>query len=213
MKIYGFIHVGIINNWEPILKEQIRKINKGLYTTSEEIYIGSTGDRSKLLQLEFENKYKFINEAHPFEAGEIPTLNSLHDFCLNTECYVWYIHTKGVTRPDNVCVQDWRKCMEYFVVKKYKNCISSLQCHDACGVLWYDKDDPRLPYQAGNKPHFSGNFWWARSDYIRSLPKLENNRREAEFLVGTNNPKIKCFHYSYLDHYKTRYPASNYIKF
>ena len=32
--------------------------------------------------------------------------------------------------------------------------------------------------------HYSGNFWWARNDYIASLPKCEDTRKAPESFIN-----------------------------
>ena len=54
--------------------------------------------------------------------------------------------------------------MEYFNITRFQDCIEHLCYYDVCGVNWHD-----WPY-----PHFSGNFWWANSEYVAGLPPLSD---------------------------------------
>ena len=54
--------------------------------------------------------------------------------------------------------------MTYFILEKMEICINEIyNGYDAVGVDWNE-----IP----NK-HFSGNFWWASSEYIKSLPPAD----------------------------------------
>ena len=114
---------------------------------------------------------------------------------------MWYIHTKGVTAPNNPNQRDWRKYMEYFTIERYEDCIKALETYDVCGVNWHP------PLWDVKNYHFSGNFWWARAEYIKNLPpiNLDGDRHEAESFLGYGNPRVKCLHESDIDHY--RYPC------
>jgi hypothetical protein len=122
---------------------------------------------------------------------EFDTLNLLHNYCKdNLNEKVCYVHTKGVTTPNNECINDWRKYMSYFALDKYKDCLSKLDEYDTCGV-----DLVNIPTK-----HYSGNFWWARADYIASLksPKdielLISERHKCEFWICSGQSKK---HYSF----------------
>ena len=56
-----------------------------------------------------------------------------------------------------------------------------------------------------NPKHFSGNFWWADSQYISELPdlieKTENvNPNDAEYWLCKNNPSVYELHNSKINH-------------
>jgi len=87
------------------------------------------------------------------------------------------------------CVNDWREYMEYFIIDKFDSCLFLLsKDYDACGVNLVD--DPSW--------HFSGNFWWAKSDYIKKLPAIDSLDREfrwnAELWIGAAGGKLKSLH-------------------
>ena len=45
-----------------------------------------------------------------------------------------------------------------------------------------------------NPPHFSGNFWWANSDYLKNLPKITTENyaelNRGEFWILSNTDKV-----------------------
>jgi hypothetical protein len=81
--------------------------------------------------------------------------------------------------------------MEYFVLENWRSCVTCLEGHDTVGVQW-----TTVP-----RPHYSGNFWWADSRYLRRLPRPDElpeaarrDRRGAEFWIGCGGPRAKCLH-------------------
>ena len=130
--------------------------------------------------------------------AEIPTLNSLREHSLSEDFNVLYIHTKGVAYLEKgntkEIVMYWRKYMEHFCIGKWKECLNALDEYDAAGCEFYGSNK----HFSGNvnPPHFSGNFWWARSSYLRTLPRVEDvilpeihsaERMKAEFWIGSSN--------------------------
>ena len=49
--------------------------------------------------------------------------------------------------------------MEYFLFNKSNDAINKLKTNDAVGVAF-----EKIPTN-----HFSGNFWWSKSEYIKTL--------------------------------------------
>lgn len=180
--MYIFYHVFTVNHWKEILLEQLDRMEKA--GMLEDAASGGTkhlfvsGDLEKVAELAGEG-WIYHNST-----GEPDTLNQLRGIIPDDDVSL-YIHTKGVTRLDfKQNSTDWRKFMEYFVLDKWRDCVSALVEYDACGVnYWSDHE----------KPHFSGNFWWAKNSYLKTLPPVSSNRLDAEFWVGRNNPNVKCF--------------------
>ena len=148
---------------------------------------------------------------------EMPTLIRLKEFCDQSteETYVLYIHHKGVTHPDNPCVSDWRTLMTFFMIDNWKMAIKFLNDgYDTVGVN----------YRQNPNPHYSGNFWWTKSSYVKRLQELtlpscvnyksqldlkllypEVHRFDSEMWVCSANPNAKCVHESGVNHYIQRY--------
>ncbi len=84
--------------------------------------------------------------------------------------------------------------MEALVLDNHPACLEILDTHDVCGGGW------QLEGFGDRRPHFSGNFWWANSDYVKTLPPpLSLNRfdrYQAEFWIGSG-PAIRPFGFEY----------------
>ena len=208
-----FIHCGNTDEkYIPIMDEYFKAIEKSVYKDKVNIIVSCVGTKRDNEPWFQENYY-----SDNFIEGELFTLKKLKLFCdnLNSNIPVAYINTKGTFNGfNNPCIIDWRQYMTYFILEKMEICINEIyNGYDAVGVDWNE-----IP----NK-HFSGNFWWASSEYIKSLPpadlektfihNLPTERHFAEFWIGCNSPKIKCLHNSNIDVYYRhiqRYPRINY---
>jgi len=142
---------------------------------------------------------------------EFPTLQMLEQFCLyNQDYYVLYLHTKGVSRKEP-SIKDWRECMLYWLVERWKECVEKLKDNDTVGICRVNS-----PF-----PHYQGNFWWARSDYILNLGNIKDikipenkfnitERHQAEFwLLGAEGKHYSPYHHK-INPYKENNPRKNY---
>jgi hypothetical protein len=198
MKKYGIYHIFCDNDWRVIFDDQINSlINNNILNNIEKLYLTIIYKNQedldyisgKIQGLNIEISYK-TNKSDEYE---FPALNFIKELSEKNDCYLFYIHTKGVSINEKnmswyhgskdikhlkECVNDWRKFMEYYIIENSKLCLNVLEDFDACGVNLIES-----PYK-----HFSGNFWWSKSDYIKKLPKLNtiNNKHRwnAEFWVG-----------------------------
>ena len=62
----------------------------------------------------------------------------------------------------------------------------------------------------GHPPHWSGNFWWAKSNYIAKLPECGHLYYDPEFWLHQLNPTFFELHNSGVNHYQSRYPIESY---
>ena len=61
--------------------------------------------------------------------------------------------------------------------------------------------------------HFSGNFWWATSEYLKNLYEFNEtnvNKMDAEKWLFSNNPIYYEMHNSRINHYNIPYPKDKY---
>jgi hypothetical protein len=218
LPIFGFMHVALLPGWRAIVEEQLLKLQvSGLYDKSQRIFIGLVGKPREALDLEDE-KVRVACWNADVTVGEVPTLDHLHGFCQSHECRVFYIHTKGVSRQSE-STRDWRHLMEHFVITRHEECLQTLDTHDACGVNWHGTP----------LPHFSGNFWWTHSHYVRTLPSLATHAEacarihvgdctipdwwSCEFWIGAHpKARIANLHESGVNHYDVPYPLSRYTE-
>lgn len=203
-KIYGFHHICFDKNGKEVFEEQLGKIKEsGLYNASETIFCSVLGERNNYT---FPTKYKIIYESVKSTSYERPILEYMYKHSKDNEGKYWYIHTKGISHHGKSTyprVEDWRKYMEFFVIKRWRRCASDLDNYDIAGVNYMS-----------NPCHFSGNFWWARAKYVRNnKPNFKGvDYYETEMWLSKGNPAPVgiSYHSSNTMHYEKTYPASKY---
>jgi len=147
-------------------------------------------------------KIKVIQYSSNVSTFELETINLIKTFSEKQNCEILYLHTKGVTNnaPN---IKDWTSMMLYFLVEKSNQCIEHLKEYDAVGCNLSTNT---------KTPHFSGNFWWSTSSYIKTLPYVHTTtKHDAEWWILRNHTcKYKCVHNSNVNHYKQLYPSTLY---
>lgn len=206
MKTKVFYHVLMIHNWHEMVREQLAKlVDSGLYYHCEKVYIGALGQDIETLEeiIKDYDKCDIIRYSEDEKKYEFWTLKIIWHLAQKESFNAVYIHTKGVSFPDNSGGKYWRDYMMHYNVINYKDCLKALrEGYDTCGVKLRQKTDSPV-----YKVHYSGNFWWAKSTYIRKLedPETMNtkNRFEAEFWIGTANPRTKTLCQDFVDYNTT----------
>lgn len=203
--VYVFYHIFANNNWREIFDEQISALKKsGLYDVIDELYVSvicQNENELKYISTHIGNKGKIIYSGSDPKAYEFPALLELKKVADEKKCFVMYFHTKGSSNSDEtvkwyypritslsklrVCSRLWRKFMEHFVLTQWETAIAVLYDYDTYGC-----------YLRTQKPYtfYAGNFWWARSEYIKTLksftPKELEYRYTAETWLLSGNGNI-----------------------
>ena len=205
-KIYGFYHICTTIGWKIIVDDQIQKIiNSGLYDDTTKIFVSIVGPEINKIVLP--TKFEIIHFSNDTSCYEREILKYIHTFCNKSKDNVnlWYIHSKGIShiaKPTWKTVWDWKQFMEHFVIKQYKNCIEILKNNDTCGPNLHK--EPKL--------HYSGNFWWANSNYVKSLElNIQQDYLGPEmWICSNNNAKHLCLFESGVNHYTTEFTKDKY---
>jgi hypothetical protein len=186
--IIGAYHVAVFPGWEGIVVAQCARLrNSGLLARTAEVLVGIVGEiepaRSTIERL-LDGKARVV-PGGPLSGYEFGTLHLLHSAASERDFRGWYIHTKGVSTLGEAAANH-RKLMESVVLDHHQECCELLEDHDAVGPSW----------RSAPEPHFSGNFWWARASYLRTLPCPLHlhvaDRYQAEFWIG-KNANIRMF--------------------
>jgi len=171
-------------------------VSSGLAKASDQIHIGLIGPNAKCmgqLPLAFRKKTSIHYWGPESRLFEFPTLGLLWDRSKQAAPQPFlYLHTKGVSHTNPKAIQDtdvWRKSLCEAALTRYRECLEGLKKNDVFGMECH-------------WDHFSGNFWWARSQYLSKLrdprdflPKNTrlwgnrdfNNRYMAEFWVAQSS--------------------------
>jgi len=208
-KCYCFIHSCNIGS-----TKRLQHLLKKLPKFFEKVFINNIATP---LEMQFEDNVVLTHYSNDCRLFEIPTLNKIKEFSKNNQnVNILYIHTKGVSYPDDYHEEsDWIDMMLHFLFDV--KCLYLLNNYDTLGCNYttdgynYDK--------SGNKTtiapaHYSGNFWWAQSEYLKNLETLseENvNKNDGEYWLMKNNPKYYELYKSGINHFKKRYTPEMYI--
>lgn len=174
-------HIGTFGNWDSVVDEQMLTIQiSGLYDKLDSILVGAHGPECQSKITEKLQDYSKIQIKVTEEVEltyENKTINLIADLAReNPDCYIIYIHTKGVTLKNSI-QRPWRHYMMDNVIKSHELCIDLLnRGFETVGSLLLLNE-----YFFGF-PHYSGNFFWTTSNYAASLDPITNlqKRHEAE---------------------------------
>jgi hypothetical protein len=222
-RIHIYINIAVIGDVNFILKSLLGNINKsGLYDFCEKIYLIVNGDIN-LLDIEVLDKYIVVNDNKDISKVEFPTLFKIWQDSQKEDFNILYLHTKGVTR-NNPNIEDWTNYLSYFNINRWKDRLLELESNDCSGVNLSGKIED-LNYHPstwgyGKAPvHYSGNFWWSKSSYIKKLPNpyewipsedYIKWRVMAEMWLCQLNDRYYNAYSSNINHYLERYPKENY---
>ena len=210
-KKYCFIHschlkevgTSILNN---IISNFINT-NTNLIQHFERIFIVNIGEKLVSSDIHFQNdKIEIINYSENTQLFEIPTINLIRTFCeYNKNCEILYLHTKGIIHNNHIFIKNWTDMMLYFLLDKCVDCFELLKQYDTVGCNYLE-----TPYK-----HYSGNFWWANSNYIKQLNMLpdDSKRHSTEWWILSNDIVNQYeMHNSQVNHYLSEYSSEKYRK-
>jgi hypothetical protein len=227
--IYVFWHVATMGNWREVVEEQANLLTSSGLASIAKIHVCKVGPESWTIPqgMHLALDYPFL------DYYEFPTLKLIHEYSQNTNFDCLYFHTKGVSKTpehwekhkdhylgklrlnnyEELCKheREWRHYMQYFLIGKHKKALEALKLNDLVGVSW--RPEPI--------PHFSGNFWWARSDYLMRLSdpyrlwwitdNLGTHRAGAEFWVASETPRIRALFNAHQNLYTWGIPKYSYM--
>jgi len=198
-----FIHAAILPKCKERLIQYLDIIKESkIISEVEKIFICFIGKDNIPIDAETITKYNNKNNivlckiSENLADYELPTLQFIYNFCIKSQLHnILYLHTKNVGKEINLCIEDQIEYMLHFLVKKWPECLEKLTNNDTCGVDL--RGEPTL--------HYSGNFWWAKSSYITTLPSpnefnnleeypnpLNSLRHNQEFWICHNKNKNHC---------------------
>jgi hypothetical protein len=214
-KIIVYFHIATIGNYQEIVDEVFKSLYKtNLINVADKINLCVVGDGN----VNYVDNWNIVYQQTPdINVGEFYTLKLIELYSKQTitNDKILYIHTKGVTTPNNECINDWRKYMLYFNVEQHEQAVKELNVFDTYGVDLVDEPTK----------HYSGNFWWSNSNHINKLPSIDEIskpdakailtvRHNAEFWLMMVDGQHKSAHNSNINVYERhlhRYNKNKYI--
>jgi hypothetical protein len=191
-----FFHVYLKSGYSHILLDKFKKFqSSGLYAKTNKIYLTLFGDNiethseflTELQQVYPKIEYAVIsNQEFKNEADTLNLmLKKANEYEKNTP--MLYLHTKGLsyTNPDiKKNIDAWVRYLDLYVINKWEECVKALEENDLSGGF----------YLGGSFKHFQGNFWWANSDYLKTLPRLNSlnidKYNRGEFWISSETENV-----------------------
>jgi hypothetical protein len=163
MDIVGYIHVCQKGEWKKSFIILLNALHASkLYDAAKVIRLGIVNDEGNVIDDPILNDNKFqIVYVGKSEEYERPTLLEMRKASESEVCNYFYLHTKGIRHFGTFREQfvlDWINLMLFWNVEKWHLAVQKLESYDTYGCN-----------DVGH--HYSGNFWWAKSDHIRNLPQ------------------------------------------
>tara|TARA_B100000242_G_C42985314_1_gene457338 strand:- start:97 stop:1080 length:984 start_codon:yes stop_codon:yes gene_type:complete len=240
--IYIFWHTFLIQGCEDkfiqIIKRQLFVLNSStIINNVQEINIttsplGLSFIKESIINLglnHFLPKFKFFLIKDNYHEGvTLSKIKEISDqkISQNEKGLVLYFHTKG-SSPHPYFQQDpidsWTRMMEFFCISSWQKCIKILEKYFTCGCeMWSlgSNNDLNQINILSTKIkrefwHYSGNFWWARMDYIANYlnhpsfffsENFQTDRKLSEYWIlssiGLKTTK--------LDHYPLHFTGQKY---
>jgi len=171
--IFIYFHIAAVGRYQDVLSDMYSILSvSGILDIVKECRCFITGPpqaKDWIVSFFAHPKCKIVAYQEDVSSYERFTLDRLHHDCLEstTPFKVLYLHSKGVSKkdPKNASTSDiWRKLMMQMLVANHSICLHHLENHETVGIM----------FVAEPLPHYSGNFWWANSTYIRTLPRIRN---------------------------------------
>ncbi len=225
MPIYGVYHVMMDIGWEPVVAAQITTLKEsGLLDATKKLYLSCvTNNEASIEHLKDmigSDKVEIIAQHQDPTCYEYPALEFIKQLSEKENALVYYFHTKGITYQSLTSkdkrflafkrkIEAWRELLEYFIFTKWKVAVNTLSNgYDTYGCYrWPPK----------NYKMYSGSFWWARTDFVRTLPNFDpniisNDRFYSEtWLFQKPNRQFSAFD-SIVDFYFVYVPHSIYTE-
>lgn len=173
MKIHAFYNIACMGHWREVVLEQFRVLSRaGFKETLNITFLGCMKDFEFVREMAFflDINIELIHQECNLMQFEFPSIRAIQAVARSRKGQepeaVVHFHTKGVSRPGDPGIHWWRWIMNAYVLNRWKDAIEHLQDHDAAGVAW----------NSSPSPHFCGNFWWARTDWLAKLDDIDEYR-------------------------------------
>lgn len=222
--VYGVYHVWCASGWERMVSDQMKRLREsGLLAHTKKLFVScivkDSGEAKALRSLLGDGPIEIISVRTDGTAYEFPALEYIHNLSQKEDFLFYYFHTKGISYQSlqsddhlflgfRAKIEAWRQMMEYFLMDCWQMAVNVLSDgYDTYGCYLFP------PFK--NKM-YAGNFWWARSDYFRTLPPLdqktksENRFMAEEWLLSTGKAKAFSAFDTVADLYDVRMDGRQY---
>ncbi len=208
--IYIYFHICQIGTWRQVVRDLFNNlVISGLLEQADELCLGILGDSPEqvLELLGYHPKARIVASNPDCSIFERLTLHELRRRAAKETFRAFYLHSKGVMRlqvaPEReLAVKAWVSYLVYWNIERWRDCLRALDIASAVGCEWLAN-------------HYRGNFWWANSSYLATLPEtIGPSYTDPEFWIalGTQNAIMFNLQNSNLYPYEDVIPEELYRK-
>ena len=209
--VHVYYHIYAVDGVEEIINEQLSLI-KTHFNFPYKLHIG--------ISIRDEN-YSISNILDTLDKTQIRDIRAMgHEFVtldliekdkekFGDSDYILYLHTKGASKindPKYSNIITWRHVMNYFNIERVLDVFKLFEKTEfnTYGILFYGY-------------FYSGNFWWMKSDYAKSinLTGIKKNRFNAEIKYiqsGENWKPYSPYDIEQTDNYSIKFKREEYAK-
>lgn len=165
----------------PLMLEQMETVkNSGLLAACQELVVCVNGDTENQVTARScaPAKARFIDNG-PSARSILPTVRALRAWTqTHRDWLVCFFHIKSVTHKHEALDFAWRKCMENWTLKKWRQCVHDLESgYDSVGTHWLTGEQYGAIVPV---PIWGGMFYWAKASFLAGLPDLPPEPRNTE---------------------------------
>lgn len=194
-----------------VVSEQMHILKKsGLLENCNEFHVGiNGGDESRpFAAISIPPGARFMMHGLQSKSENLTVLNLGNWAMSHPGWNVLYFHSKGATHTDPIYKKHgdyWRNCMMRHCVWNWARCVKDLSVgFDSVGCHWLTGMG-----SDHSQNYWGGNFWWATSDFLRTIPSMYRRDRirmsgidslesrfESEVWIGNGPrlPKVRDYH-------------------
>jgi SAM-dependent methyltransferase len=182
-----FYHLACMGNWRQVFTEQLAQLQQHGFHTIDLTVLGMPENMqtAQTICAEAHIDAQIIFHAPELTHFEKPALQAIEAYARHHEAFVLYLHSKGVSNPADATKAKWRRLMMRELIENWEQCVVQLPYYDAIGVNWRD-----LPPIS----HFSGNFWYASTRYLRTLADFAHYYDNPHYQIwdAINDKRLGC---------------------
>lgn len=211
--VHVYYHIYAIDGVEEIIEEQLNLIKNNFdfpYTLNVGISIAKENQSISHILNMVDNIRDIRAMGNEFTTLELIEKDKEK---FGDSDYILYLHTKGASKQNDINFKNiisWRHLMNYFNIEKVKDVFKLFERSDfnTYGVLFG---------RAGKWTIYSGNFWWMRGDYAKTIniKDVKRNRFGAEtdyIQSGENWKPYSPYNSEKTNHYQTLFKREEYAK-
>ena len=167
--VHIYYHIYAVDGVESIIDEQLNLIKTHFnfpYKLNIGISIAGDNESTSYILDKFSNNVKDVRaRGHEFVTLDLIEKDK-HTF--GDSDYILYLHTKGASKLNDRQYENiitWRQVMNYFNIEKVSNVFKLFEKTEfnTYGILL-------------SESFYSGNFWWAKSDYVKTIDVSNVNK-------------------------------------